>query len=232
MLPLKKDEAGDKIILTFHSQNGECVFDTGYPINYDAVSAVTVGGVRQVPIMSYKIEDTSIVFDCDFPSVDIIVEIIKSKVGCSTTNKKIFIVHGHDEVSKLAVARFLTAIDFDPIILHEQPNRGATIIEKFEKHADVAFAVVLMTPDDFGGKDRDGLRPRARQNVVAELGYFIGKLGRERVAALKKGDVEIPSDFNGVLYTPLDDLGAWKMKLVNELDAAGLDIDFKKATNA
>lgn len=89
-----------------------------------------------------------------------------------------------------------------------------------------------MTPDDVGGNNKDNLSPRARQNVVAELGYFLGKLGRNRVAALVKGEVEIPSDFNGVVYTPLDDHGAWKMKLANELAHAGLSVDFRKVAKA
>ncbi len=150
----------------------------------------------------------------------------------SKFKNKIFIVHGHDETVKQTVARFLQAIHLEPVILHEKANNGATIIEKFEKNADVAFAVVLMTPDDVGGKDNGSLKLRARQNVVAELGYFVGKLGRNRVAALVKGDVEIPSDFDGVVYTTLDDHGAWKMKLANELEEAGLEIDFKKVAKA
>jgi len=147
-------------------------------------------------------------------------------------NRKVFIVHGHDEAAKLAVARYLEAIDFEPIVLHEQANKGDTIIEKIERHADVGFAVVLLTPDDVGGKDKDNLQPRARQNVVAELGYFIGKLGRGRVLPLKKGTVEIPTDFSGVVYTDMDDKGYWKIELGNELEAAGFEVEHRKMTRA
>lgn len=142
--------------------------------------------------------------------------------------KRVFIVHGTNAEWKERVARFMLQIDLTPIILHEQASSGATIIEKIENFADVAFAVVLLTPDDVGGACKDSLRPRARQNVVAELGYFIGKLGRNRVAALQAGDVEIPSDFNGVVYTPLDNNNGWKIILAKELITAELDVNMEK----
>ena len=100
------------------------------------------------------------------------------------------------------------------------------IIEKLEDHAnDVDFAVVLMTGDDVGGSDPAKLRPRARQNVVMELGMFVGKLGRRRVRVLYEEGVEMPSDYLGVLYIPLDPGGAWRFKLVNEMKSAGLTVD-------
>lgn len=141
--------------------------------------------------------------------------------------KKIFIVHGHDGEARETVARFLGNIGFEPIILHEQANRGRTVIEKVEANADVSFAVVLLTPDDLGRgvKDTD-LEPRARQNVLLELGYFIGKLGRDKVCALKRGTVEIPSDFAGVVWEAMDDNGGWKQRLARELQAAGHTIDW------
>jgi predicted nucleotide-binding protein len=149
----------------------------------------------------------------------------------ATPSKKVFVVHGHEGEPKQAVARFLESLGFEPVILHEQPNGGRTIIEKFEKNADVGFAVVLLTPDDVGGEK--GLvfsmaRPRARQNVVFELGYFIGKLGRSRVCALKLGDVEVPSDFSGVVYVPYDSNGAWRQALGQELEEAGYEVDWNK----
>lgn len=111
----------------------------------------------------------------------------------------------------------------------QQPNEGRTIIEKFEDHADVGFAIVLMTPDDVGAlvKEKDKLKPRARQNVIMELGFFLGKLGRKRVCALHK-DVEIPSDYKGVLYVPMDKQGGWQLKLATEIKAAGIEIDLNK----
>ncbi|MED5594543.1 nucleotide-binding protein [Janthinobacterium sp. P210006] len=136
-------------------------------------------------------------------------------------SRKIFIVHGHDDVARLTVARFIEKIGFDAVILSERPNQGRTVIEKIEAHGDVGFAVVLLTPDDLGGKSIDTLKPRARQNVLLELGYFIGRLGRQNVFSLAKGDLEIPTDFAGMVWEPLDDAGAWRMKLAQELSDTG-----------
>ena len=150
------------------------------------------------------------------------------------STNKVFVIHGHDESARETVARFLEKLELKPIILHEQPNKGRTIIEKFEDYADVGFAVVLLTPDDVGAvKDRKSdLRPRARQNVVFEFGYFIGKLGREKVCALVKCDIERPSDLDGILYVPLDDNDGWKMRLLQELKAAGFVVDANLALSA
>jgi len=145
-------------------------------------------------------------------------------------SRTVFVVHGHDEGARESVARFLEKIDLKPVILHERPNKGRTLITKFrEESADIEFAVVLMTPDDHGAKAGEAnTQPRARQNVVFELGFFIGALGPERVAALVKGDIERPSDFDGVVYIDLDDAGAWKQQLGRELQAAGFQIDWNK----
>ena len=145
--------------------------------------------------------------------------------------KEVFVVHGRDEGARDKVARFLERLDLKPVVLHEQPNEGRTIIEKFEDFAHVGFAVVLLTPDDTGRLQDDAgdFKPRARQNVIFEFGYFVGKLGRERVCALVKGDVERPSDYDGVLYIPLDDSGGWEMRLLQELKSAGYAIDANRA---
>ncbi len=144
--------------------------------------------------------------------------------------KEVFIVHGRNKGAREKVARFLERLELKPVVLHEQPNEGRTIIEKFEDFAHVGFAVVLLTPDDIGRLQDDAgdFRPRARQNVIFEFGYFIGKLGRERVCALVKGNVERPSDYDGVVYVPLDDLGGWEMKLVRELTSVGYKIDLNR----
>lgn len=142
---------------------------------------------------------------------------------------KVFIVHGHDEAPRETVARFIGQQGLEPVILHEQANAGMTIPEKLIKYGDVGFAVVLLTPDDLGRGAHETIdRPRARQNVILELGYFVGRLGREKVCALLKGDIEMPTDYVGVVYVKWDDAGAWKMSLAKELDAAGYDIDFNK----
>jgi predicted nucleotide-binding protein len=142
---------------------------------------------------------------------------------------KIFVVHGHDEGARESIARFIQAIGFQPIILHERANEGRTVIEKVEAHGHVGFAVVLLTPDDEGRAAGGTLAPRARQNVLLELGYFIGRLGRPRVCALKRGDLEIPSDFGGVVYETFDASGGWKQALGRELEAADYKIDWNKA---
>lgn len=145
-------------------------------------------------------------------------------IGHSLT--KVFVVHGHDELAKQEVARFLERVGLEAIILHEQVSQGRTIIEKLEQFADVSFAVVLLTPDDKGaGKDAKEFVLRARQNVVLELGYFLGRLGRDRVCAIKKSSVEVPGDFDGVVYTDMDERGAWKLELAGELKAAGMKFD-------
>ncbi len=129
-------------------------------------------------------------------------------------SNEVFVVHGRDEGAKETVARFLTRLGLQPIILHEQPNQGRTIIEKFEEYAQVSYAVVLLTPDDKCISETGDCTFRARQNVILELGYFIGQLGRKHTCALLKGDIEIPSDFDGVLYVKMDDGGGWKAQLV------------------
>ena len=145
--------------------------------------------------------------------------------------RKVFIVHGHDDLLKTSVARLLEKLDLDPIILHEQPNLGRTIIEKLLDHSDVAFAVVLLTADDRGGLARESAekyKRRARQNVILELGYFICALGRKHVAAVYQQDVEIPSDFTGVLYIPHDQSGNWQLRLAKEIKASGIKVDMNK----
>ncbi|PWC26771.1 hypothetical protein CR165_21405 [Pseudoroseomonas aestuarii] len=146
-------------------------------------------------------------------------------------SRKVFVVHGHDEAALQSVARYLEKLGLEAIILREQPDQGLTIIEKFEGcAAEVGFAVVLLTPDDIGGSTMGPQQAsRARQNVIFELGYFAGKLGRGRACLLRKGDVEIPSDLYGVIYTDLDIAEGWKMKLVRELKAAKLDFDANRA---
>lgn len=126
------------------------------------------------------------------------------------------------------MARTLDKGGFEAIILHEQPNSGSTIIEKIEKYTDVGYAVVLYTECDFG-RDKDSKvedeKYRARQNVVFEHGYLIAKLGRNRVSALVKGNVETPGDISGVVYIPMDSNGAWKTALGRDMNAAGLPVD-------
>jgi predicted nucleotide-binding protein len=150
-----------------------------------------------------------------------------------TYSRKIFIVHGHDTELKLELRNFLRDLDFEPIILHERPDGGKTIYSKLLGEAsDVGYAFILLSPDDRGGKaDTDEFMPRARQNVVFEHGLFTGHLSPERVCAIVRKSVEIPSDLHGVVYKQVADgasLTSIALDLARELRAAGYDIDMNK----
>ena len=142
-----------------------------------------------------------------------------------TSTDKIFIIHGKDQGTRSIVAGFLRDLGLEAVILQEQASQGLTVIEKFERWAEVDFAIAMLTPDDVGGSQDDDLQPRARQNVIFELGYFIGKYGRDKVCALVKGTPEIPSDYSGVVYITFDESEGWKVELLRELRRAGFSID-------
>lgn len=183
------------------------------------------GKARAITLLTAAIDD----LEEDLESQGHIAAVASAPESTATNDMNIFVVHGHDEAAKIEIARFIEKAGLKSIILHEQASEGRTIIEKLEKYSDVGFAVVLLTPDDVGGpQDYEELRPRARQNVIAELFYFLGKLGRSRVCALKKGDLEIPSDIGGVVYIDFDSRGAWKADLLREWKAAGYTIDWEK----
>ena len=160
------------------------------------------------------------------------IEPIKQKQSSPISKTKIFIVHGHDDALKNEVQLFLTRLGLEPIVLHEQINRGQiTIIDKFEKNADVGFAIVLYTPCDIGRsntKTEQENQPRARQNVIFEHGYFVAKLGKENVVTLRKDNIEIPSDLSGIIYEAYDIPGAWKHRIARALESSGYEIDFSK----
>ncbi|MBU0598461.1 nucleotide-binding protein [Patescibacteria group bacterium] len=149
--------------------------------------------------------------------------------NAKTKSKKVFIVHGHDNELKEATARLIQQLSLKPIILHEQPNKGNTLIEKLESNSvDIGYSIVLLTPDDKITVQQGTDEYRTRQNVILELGYFFGKLGRKNVCAIYKKNVKLPSDFQGIVYIPFDDQGAWQYQLAKELKAAGLNIDMNK----
>ena len=138
----------------------------------------------------------------------------------------VFLIHGPDIAARETVARFLEKLKLEVCILCEQPNQGSTIIEKFEVNANAGYAVALLTADDIGSsKESSGVsNSRARQNVIFEFGYFIGKLGRKRVCALIDEGVEKPSDLEGLVYIPLDIAGGWKMELAKNLKNSGIEV--------
>lgn len=155
------------------------------------------------------------------------------KIETKLNSEEIFVVHGHDDTMKVSVARVIEKLELKPIILHEQPNKGRTVIEKFTDYSKVGFAVIILSPDDIGYsklEKPENYKFRARQNVVLELGYFLGRLGRDKVIALfREEDIfEIPSDYSGVLFVPFDKNGRWQFDLVKELKAAGYKVDANK----
>jgi len=143
-------------------------------------------------------------------------------------NMTAFIIHGHDNELKVEVQLLLNNAGVNCVILHEQPDKGRSIIEKLIGETEIAgYAIALLTPDDLTNA---GIN-RARQNVILEIGYFLGKLGKERIRMIVKGEVEIPSDLQGILYEKHDMKGAWKIKLLKELQAVGIYVDIQSAIN-
>ena len=219
--------------------------EKAFGVNSPNVSTVLSGGVFFVSMdadESYFEKKRAENLQTQLKKIEGLIELLNTEIQLSEgepiQNKpagfgyKIFLVHGHDMAFLHEAARFLEKLNQDVIILREQPNQGKTIIEKFVDYSEVGFAVVLLTSDDRGGMFSTSFEmqlPRARQNVIFELGYFIGKLGRNRVCALYSPGVEFPSDYSGVLFIELDDRGAWRLALAREMKAAGFNIDMNLA---
>jgi predicted nucleotide-binding protein len=160
----------------------------------------------------------------------------EAKVQKAPPSKKVFVVHGHDHALKADLEVFLKDVGLQPILLHREPDEGRTLLEKFEHHADVAYVIVLLTPDDIGypvselGKhdSEPTLEYRARQNVIFELGFFAGKLGRSRVCCIYKRGVTLPSDLAGFVYKEIkDSIEEVGYTLIKEFRAAKLPIEMK-----
>lgn len=123
-------------------------------------------------------------------------------------NKKVFIVHGRDELAKTSLEVLLNEMGLESIVLHRQADEGQTIIEKFEKYSDVGYAFILLTPDEIAYFTHEDSLPdderkkekRARPNVIFEFGYFVGRLGRNKVCCVYTGDVSLPSDVSAMIY--------------------------------
>jgi predicted nucleotide-binding protein len=177
--------------------------------------------------ISYSTDGNGHVLSGNFTRQYPLFKILAHKIETNTISKKItntksetnkcFIIHGHNNTLKLEVARLIEQeLEKETIILHEKVNQGRTIIEKFESHSQVDFAVALWTSDDEGKpKGNNDLQPRARQNVILETGYFFGLLGRHKVIILHEEGVEIPSDYNGLIYISIS--GNWKHDLLQEI---------------
>ena len=204
----------------------------GYHINGTSIQQVRRGlhEGKELAIATLELAIEDLTDDLELQGASTHSNPLLSEGHSKAASDKVFLVHGHDNGAKFEVARFLEKAKLSPIILHEQPNRGMTIIEKLEAHSDVAFVVVLLTPDDLAkAVSEESFKHRARQNVVAELFYFSGKLGRKLVFPLVKGDLELPSDIAGVVYTTMDDAGGWKASLLREMKEAGIKTDWQVA---
>jgi hypothetical protein len=141
-------------------------------------------------------------------------------------SSQVFIVHCHDHVTMQKVRDFVEEIGLEPIILSQQASSSKTIIEKIESYSNVGFGIVLYTPCDVGTKKGNlQYHYRARQNVVFEHGFLIGKLERKRVVALTKDGIETPNDISGIIYIKIDDSEEWKKVLLIEMKEQGLLIN-------
>ena len=149
----------------------------------------------------------------------------------SDKEKRVFIVYGHDTVARDGLELILRRLHINPIILENIPGVGDTLIEKLESLTEADFACVLLTPDDVGASKItiDNLRPRARQNVVLELGMVLSHLGRRRVAILVKGnELEKPSDIDGLVYISYEEeVSEAATTLGAALATAGFNIDIR-----
>lgn len=182
---------------------------------------------KVVTYNTYSKDITKIIFQQSQKKLDIKPQINKSQKKYD--KNKVFIVHGHDNEAKLEVARFIEKIGFQPIILHEQASNSQTIIEKIESYSDVGFGIVIYTPCDVGAQKSEAskLNNRARQNVVFEHGFLIGKLSRSNICSLVKGDVKTPNDISGIVYTSMDSTN-WHIELAKEMKASGYAVDMNK----
>jgi predicted nucleotide-binding protein len=174
-------------------------------------------------------EDTALGVDALKEGIDValksrgvngLIESVRSALG-----RRVFFIHGHDPL-KDTVFLFLRVLKLKPIVLAEQPSGARTIIELLERHAGVDCAVALLTPDDEGRRrlPTETLKPRARQNVVFELGFFSAAVGRDKLFLLCDDTIERPSDYSGVRYIPLDSANQWQTQLVAALMGAGLRV--------
>ncbi|ENY73605.1 nucleic acid-binding protein [Aeromonas diversa CDC 2478-85] len=210
------------------------------------------GGVfigMQDPSLGEKVADLYKDIDGKVHRLDSIIERLEliplnnSHVSSVATNaasqnapsksKKVFVVHGRDDIAKTNLEVFLHEIGLDPVVLHRQADEGLTIIEKFEKHSDVGYAFILLTPDEVAylkseeSKDeKDRVKEfRARPNVIFEFGYFVGKLGRSRVCCLYTGDVSLPSDVSGMIYKKFtNSIEEVAYSVIKDLKASGYAI--------
>lgn len=199
-------------------------------------SVLIIGGPSDAWRAAGKANDVTDEFIMGAPGSKKTIDVTENTKIIDKSNKKVFIVHGHDHTLKNDLEVFCRDIGLEPIVLHRQIDGGLTIIEKFEQYANVAYAFILLTPDDIcysftdankNESDRS-LFYRARQNVIFEFGYFVGKLGRSNICCIYKEGVELPSDLSGLIYkqvnSTIEEVG---YAIIRELKAAKMDVNIK-----
>lgn len=196
-----------------------------YPIGFDFAENVTLDGIhKDVDTKVSRLQELLTVID-EYELADDVAN--PTPAASTPAGGEVFVIHGRDEKTRVELELLiLKSTGTSAIVLSDQPNRGATVIEKFESaFTPASFAIAIMSADDQGGlMGSDPLQPRARQNVLLELGYAMGKLGRSRTAVLYDPAVDLPSDLGGIAYYPIDAVGKWKTDLLGELQAAGFAV--------
>ena len=248
----EKLEASKKEYSKWNSFNTELlkrIFTTEELANEYSRSFGVICVEMREPTLGEKINDFYKDIDHDIHTIDSIIERIElipisrdasailatSEVPIRTIekSKKVFVVHGHDETAKTNVEIFLREIGLEPVVLHRQADEGLTVIEKFEKHSDVGYAFILLTPDEIAYIKAEEVKLdserrkefRARPNVIFEFGYFVGKLGRSKVCCLYTGDVSLPSDVSGMIYKKFtNNIDEVAYSIIKDLKASGYAI--------
>lgn len=163
-----------------------------------------------------------------------IEKLFEKKDNITVTNKKVFVVYGHDMNARIQLEAMLRRWDLEPLILDQLVSAGQTIIEKLEEYTgQVDFGIVLATPDDIGyaKNDETNKKYRVRQNVVLELGMLLSAIGRSKVAILlsQAEDMERPSDIDGLIYMPFkENVEEIKLSLAKEMQSHGYILDISK----
>ena len=236
---IKDKLGGVKVVQSIRDLNGQKKISPSFwPLMVPIVAITSYAGLQEniliaganLSIVRRRLSEEpnliKTIFDAQIRRFELLLDATTEK---EKDKNKVFIVHGHNSGMKNTIARFLEQQGLEAIILHEQDDEGETIIEKFEKYADVDYAIVLYTKDDKCEENgEDGFEYRARQNVVFEHGYMISKLGRSKVCAIVEEGVTLPGDTSGQIYVKMDKEDGWKIKLARRMEKQGIKIDFEK----
>jgi predicted nucleotide-binding protein len=233
---LRNDEI-DLAILDLHLNGGGITDHSGLEVamEFPKITSIIITneGTSETPY-PVSAESTHAIRDVLREAIDVVFKDESEDAFLKAVRRalipRVFVAHGHDEGAKTIVVRVLEQLGVRPIVLQDEAGAGRPILQRIDEYSNVEFAVVILTPDDVGGpahrSRKQPLQPRARQNVIFEWGFFSGRLERHRVVALKKGGVEIPSDYGGVVYIDLS-AADWKLQLAKELEKGGIALDLK-----